>query len=105
MTDPLAVDPIVVGVIALMAIGTMLTRVGGFWMLNRVGVSDRIEAGLSVLPGAIVVAILAPELLNGGPAEWIAAGVTAVVMARIENILVALLVGLVTVVALRSIGL
>lgn len=68
-------------------------------------VSARLEAGLSVLPGAIVVAILGPEILAGGPAEWTAAGVTAVVMACIENILLALCVGVLTVVVLRSAGL
>lgn len=95
-------DPVVVGVILLMAGATALTKVGGLWLLSQVDVNDRLEAGLSVLPGAIVVAILGPELLAGGPTEWAAAGVTAVTMARTESILLALVTGVLSVVALRS---
>lgn len=105
MSSVLAFDPVVIGVILLMVAATVLTRIGGFWLLNRVEVSDRLEAGLSVLPGAIVVAILGPEVLAGGLAEWTAAGITAVVMARVENILIALCAGVLTVVVLRSAGL
>lgn len=105
MSSALAFDPTVIGVILLMVAATVLTRVGGLWVLDRVQVSDRIEAGLSVLPGAIVIAILGPEILAGGPAEWTAAGLTAIVMARLENILIALCVGVLAVVVLRSAGL
>lgn len=103
-TGALSVDPAVVTVVLAMAAATMLTKVGGLWFLSRVEVSERVEAGLAVLPGAIVVAILAPELLSGGPREWAAAGVAAATMARTENILLALLAGVLTVVALRSLA-
>ncbi|MDJ1432060.1 AzlD domain-containing protein [Halostagnicola sp. A-GB9-2] len=100
----LSLEPIVVAVILAMAAATIVTKVGGLWLLSRFDVSDRVEAGLSVLPGAIVVALLGPELAKGGPAEWGAAAVVVLVMWRTENILLALVAGVIAVVAFRSIG-
>ncbi|GAB7020557.1 AzlD family protein [Halostagnicola bangensis] len=100
----LTLEPIVVAVILAMAAATIVTKVGGLWLLSRFDVSDRVEAGLSVLPGAIVIALLGPELAEGGPAEWGAAAVVVLVMWRTENILLALVAGVIAVVAFRSIG-
>lgn len=97
----LSLDPPVVGIILAMAIVTVLTKVGGLWLLSHLDVSERTEAGLSVLPGGI--AILGPELAAGGPAEWSAACVVLLVMARTENILVALCAGIVSVVLFRGV--
>ena len=99
-----SLDPLVVGVILGMAAITLVTKVGGLWVLSQFEVSDRLEAGITVLPGAIVVAILAPELAAGGPAEWAAAGAAGLVMWRTENILLTLCVGVAAVIAFRSIG-
>ena len=97
----LELDPLVVGVILAMAIVTYATKVGGLWVLSRVDVSERVEAGLAVLPGAIVIAILGPELASGGPAEWAAAAVVLVVAWRTESILLSLCVGVVAVAGFR----
>lgn len=102
MGEPLSLDPLVVAVILAMAAVTFVTKVGGLWLLSRFEVSDRLEAGISVLPGAIVIAILGPELASGGPAEWAAAGLTLLVMWRTGNILLALIAGVVGVVAFRA---
>ncbi|SEW03261.1 AzlD family protein [Natrinema salifodinae] len=99
----LALDPLVVGVIVAMTVVTALTKVGGLWLLRRIDVSERLEAGLSVLPGAIVIAILGPELAEGGPAEWAAAGVVLVVMWRTESILASLCAGVGAVVLFRTV--
>ncbi|MFC7139251.1 AzlD family protein [Halosimplex aquaticum] len=103
MSDPLALDPNVVVVIAGMAAVTYLTKAGGLWLLTHVGISDRAEAGLEVLPGAIVVAVLAPELAAGGPPEWLAGAVVAAVALRTENIFLALVVGVGAVIAFRAV--
>lgn len=86
-----------------MAVVTCATKVGGFWLLGRIEVGDRTEAGLEALPGAIIVAIVAPELAGGGPAEWTAAGLAALAAWRTDNLLVALGVAMVTVLTLRSV--
>ncbi len=86
-----------------MSVATYVTKAGGLWVLNRVTVSDRVEAGLDVLPGAIIVSILGPELLDAGPVEWGASAVVLVVMVRTENVLLALLSGLAVVLSLRAV--
>lgn len=101
--DAFSLDPVVVGVILAMAAVTVITKVGGLWLLSHFEVSDRLESGISVLPGAIVIAILGPELASGGPPEWAAAGLTLLVMWRTGNILLALCVGVVGVVAFRAV--
>lgn len=103
MDETLSLDPLVVGVILAMAAVTFVTKIGGLWLLSRFEVSDRFEAGISVLPGAIVIAILGPELADGGPAEWAAAGVTLFVMWRTGSILLALIAGVVGVVTFRTV--
>ncbi|WP_202593767.1 AzlD family protein [Halolamina rubra] len=85
-------DPLVVGVVAAMALLTYLTKAGGFWLLGHVDPSDRLEAGLSVLPGAIIVAIVGPELVSGGPTAWLG-GATVVLLTRKTGSLLAALVG------------
>lgn len=99
----LSLSPAVVAVIVGMTLATYVTKAGGFWVLTRLSVSDRVEAGLDVLPGAIIVSILGPELLAAGPAEWGAGAVVLVVMVRTENVLLALLGGLAAVLALRTV--
>jgi len=100
----LSLDPLVVGVILAMALVTALTKVGGFWLLRRIDVGERLEAGLSVLPGAIVISILGPELAAGGPAEWGAAAVVVAVMWRAESILLSLCGGIGAVILFRALG-
>lgn len=103
MREAFSLDPLVVGVVLAMAVVTVITKVGGLWLLSRVEVSDRVEAGLSVLPGAIVIALLGPELAGGGPAEWGAAGVVLLTMWRTGNILLALCAGVGAVVLFRGV--
>jgi uncharacterized membrane protein len=96
-------DPLVVGVIAGMVLVTYATKVGGLWLLGRIELSERAEVGLEALPGAIIVAIVAPELAGGGPPEWVAAGLAAVVAWKTDNLLVSLAVAMAAVLAFRAI--
>jgi uncharacterized membrane protein len=90
-----------------MAVVTYLTRIGGLWLMGRVtrasgGVlPPRVEAAMRAIPGAILVAIVAPAVLASGPAQLLAAGVTAVVAARTRSLVLALVVGVAAVWALR----
>ncbi len=103
MTDPLAVDPAVVAVILAMAAVTYATKAGGLWLVGRVDLSDRMEAGLDVLPGAVVVAFVAPVLATGGVPEWTAAAATVVVARKTGNLLLSLAVGVGVVLGMRTI--
>ena len=59
---------------------------------------------IDVLPGAVVVAFVAPALANGGVSEWVAAIATVVVARRTGNLLLSLAAGVGTVLALRGVG-
>lgn len=85
-----------------MAVSTYVAKAGGLWLLGRIDVSERAEAGLEVLPGAIVVSIIGPELAAGGPAEWAAAGVALLVAWKTESVLLAIVVGAGAVVGFRG---
>lgn len=95
-------DPVVVGIILAMSLATYATKAGGLWLLGHIDVSPRLESALKILPGAIIVSIVGPELANGGPAEWSAAAVVLIAMRWTENVLVALLAGVATVLLLRA---
>jgi len=95
-------DPTVVAVILAMAVVTYATKAGGFWLLGRVDLSERAEAGIDVLPGAVVVAFVAPALADGGVPEWVAAAATVAVARKTGNLLVSLAVGVAVVLAVRN---
>ncbi|TGV75922.1 AzlD family protein, partial [Mesorhizobium sp. M2D.F.Ca.ET.145.01.1.1] len=55
------------------AIATYLTRIGGHLVISRFDhIHPRVEAGLNAVPAAVLTTLVAPELLNAGPAEWAA---------------------------------
>lgn len=96
-------DPAVVGVVAAMAVLTYLTKAGGFWLLGHVDPSDRLEAGLSVLPGAIIVSIVGPELASGGPTVWLGGATVVLLTRRTGSLLAALIGGMGVVVLTRAV--
>jgi len=101
--DPFALTPVTVGVVLAMAAVTYLTKAGGLWLLGRVDRSERAEAALDALPGAVVVSILAPAVVTAGPPTWLAAAVTVIAARRTGSVLVALLLGVGTTVLFRGV--
>jgi uncharacterized membrane protein len=86
-----------------MALVTYATRAGGFWLMGLVTPSPRIEAWLRQIPGAVLVAIVAPTVLASSLAETLAALATVLVAIRTKNVLIAMLVGVAAVWLLRLI--
>ena len=112
----MTVDPVVLATIISMAVVTYATRVAGFALMSRAALSGRLGAWLSYVPGAVLVAIVAPAAfpagltgaprgesgaLAGGLPEAVAAIVTAFVAARFKNLLLAMVAGIGTVWLLR----
>jgi uncharacterized membrane protein len=95
------VDPVALLAIAGMGLATYATRAGGLWLMGRVPLSPRVEGWLRQIPGAILVAIVAPAVFTAGPADLLAAGATALVAARTRSLLLAMVVGVAAVWALR----
>ena len=89
--------------IVLMAITTYATRAGGLWLASRFDLSERAGAWLDQIPGAILVSLVAPVVLTGGPAEALAALAVVVVAVRTASLPAAMATGVVAVVVLRAI--
>lgn len=85
-----------------MALVTYGLRAGGLWLMGRVTPSPWIDAWLRHIPGAVMVAIVAPAVAARGPAEIVATLATVLVMARIGNVALAMVVGVGLVVVLRG---
>ncbi|MEL6966378.1 MAG: AzlD domain-containing protein [Pseudomonadota bacterium] len=87
------------------AVATYVTRFGGHLILSRFGrINHRAEAALDAVPAAVLTALVAPSLVNRGPAESLALILTAAVALRF-SLTVTVTVGLCAVVGLRALGL
>lgn len=84
-----------------MALVTYLTRAGGLWLMSFVTPSPRVGAWLRQIPGAVLVAIIAPTVLASSLAETLASLITVLVAWRTKNVLVAMIVGVAAVWILR----
>jgi len=89
-------------VILGMAVATYAARAGGYWLMGRVPLSGRLEQALRHVPGAVLVAIIAPTVVAGGVAEKAAAVATALAALRTGNLLVSLVCGVGVVLAVRT---
>lgn len=86
-----------------MALVTYATRAGGFWLMGLITPSPRVETWLKQIPGAVLVALIAPTILASSIAETLAAIATVLVAIRTKNVLIAMLIGVATVALLRLI--
>ena len=97
----MSVDPMVLAAFAAMAGATYFTRIAGFWLVRRVRIGGPLAGGLGAMPGAILVALIAPTVLSTGPAETAATLVTIALAWQFPP-LVAIVGGVGSVVALRA---
>ena len=86
-----------------MGVATYLTRLSGFYLLRGLNLSGPMKAALDALPPAVLMAVIAPVILATGPVETIAAAITAVVAFFRLQLAVTIVIGIVSVVALRAI--
>ena len=87
----------------LMSVATYLTRVSGFVVMGLSNRNERLEKGLSYIPGSVFIAMIAPHAFNHGHEELLGFIVTAVVQYARRNVLLSLFSGLATVIAMRLI--
>ena len=86
-----------------MGVATYLTRLSGFYLLRGLNLSGPMKAALDALPPAVLMAVIAPMILATGLAESIAAAITAVAAFFRLPLAVTIVVGIVSVVALRAV--
>ena len=80
---------------------TYLTRVGGPMLLARVTLSPRMDAWLARIPGAVIMSIVAPAVFSAGPAELLAGAATLLAAWKTRSLPLAMLAGVLAVVACR----
>lgn len=90
--------------LAAMAAAAYACRAGGFWLMRFVRVTPRIEAALRATPLAVMIGIVLPAALRGGPPEWLALAVIALVMRVWPNDFAAAMAGVAVVAVARSLG-
>jgi uncharacterized membrane protein len=89
-------------IIVAAAVATYLTRIGGHLVISRFEtIHPRVEAGLNAVPAAVLTTLVAPEMLNAGPAEWIAIAVAGLVALR-GGLMTMFLAGAAVLIALRQ---
>lgn len=96
----MTVDPNTLLAIVAMAIATIATRIGGLVLIRFVTIGETQKRALEAIPPAVLMAVIAPTALVTGPAETVAAVVTALVAMRLP-LLAAVAAGVVTVAILR----
>ncbi len=91
--------------IGLAALVTYSLRFGGLLLAGRLPQKGRICRGMEALPGAIILSLVAPSILNAGWFGFLAAGATAAVTRITGNVFIAMLVGMGIIFAQRQMGL
>lgn len=87
--------------ILAMAAVTYGIRASGLLLAERLPSTGFIALWLKHIPGAVLAALVAPAIVNGGPAAWAAAACAATAYALTRNILATIVVGVVAVVIAR----
>jgi len=89
--------------IVLMAVVTYALRAGGFWLVGRFALPPRFETALNYLPGAVLVSLVVPAVIDEPVAGIPALAMTALGMRKTGNLFVALVGGVFTVWLVRQV--
>jgi uncharacterized membrane protein len=90
--------------ILVMGLATYATRLAGYWLLQGRPITGRLKAAMDAVPAAILVSVIAPNVFLGGIANMIG-GAAALASALLRfPLLLTILIGCVTVAALRAAG-
>ncbi|MEZ5776068.1 MAG: AzlD domain-containing protein [Hyphomicrobiaceae bacterium] len=85
-----------------MGVATYATRLGGLWLVAALRPSRTVKAALDAVPVAVLTAVIAPEIVKGGPPDLIAAALTLLAAFRLP-LLAAVALGVAAAVALRAV--
>jgi uncharacterized membrane protein len=98
----MTIDAATLAAILVMALAAALCRFLGYGFMRFIPVTPRLEAGLRAIPLAIMIGIIVPPVLRGGVPELAGLAATVLVVHLKLNDLVAILVGMGVVAALRA---
>jgi len=78
--------------ILLMGVATYSTRLIGYALLGNRELSPRAKRVMDAAPGCVLISVIAPHFVSGGPADLVALIVTAVAATRL-SLLPTILIG------------
>lgn len=81
-------------VVFAMALVTYATRAGGIFLVGFVPMSARTENFLRYLAGAVLVALVVPATVRGGPEGYVAVGVAILARLVLRQALPAIALGI-----------
>ncbi|GAA0779140.1 AzlD domain-containing protein [Roseibium denhamense] len=93
----------VMAVLGMTAI-TYTLRAGGYWVMGRLPITDRVRRGLEALPGAIIVSTILPIVLKGGLAVGLCLIVAAAAQIKLRKEYIAVFCAAGAAAALRAAG-
>ncbi len=85
--------------IAVLAVMTYITRIIGYILGQRIQEGSRTYRIIQTLPGCALCAVVAPVFVHGSPLEMLTIGVSSLFFYRTGQILPALLLALVLLIA------
>lgn len=88
--------------LAVMAVTTYVTRVGGLVIMSRTPITPRVERFLEALSGSVLVALVLPQAVAGDLAAKVAIALAVIVMVATRQTLLALIVSLAAAAAVRN---
>ena len=84
-----------------MAAITYAIRAGGFLIAERLPATGFIALWMRNIPGAVLAALIAPDVLKGGPAAWLAAAAAILVYFATRNVFATIVGGVLAMFLLR----
>lgn len=97
----MSLDATTLAAILAMAAVTYATRIAGFALVRRLTLTGRARMALEAVPGAVLVALVAPAILTRGPADALAGLLTVLAALRLP-VLGVVAVGVVSAGVLRA---
>ncbi len=85
-----------------MAAVTYAIRAGGFLIAQRLPATGFIALWMRNIPGAVLAALIAPDVLKGGPAAWLATAAATLVYFATRNVFATIVGGVLAMFLLRS---
>jgi branched-subunit amino acid transport protein len=84
-----------------MAAVTYAIRAGGFLIATRLPSTGFVALWMRNIPGAVLAALITPEVLKGGPAAWMATASATLVYLATRNVFATIVGGVLAMFLLR----
>ena len=84
-----------------MAAVTYAIRAGGFLIAERLPTTGFVALWMRNIPGAVLAALIAPDVLKGGPAAWLATAAATLVYLASRNVFATIVGGVLAMFLLR----